>query len=261
MSETQELPTVPRYDERLHFRYFVISNRFVWSILALSLVLGLLWWYASGLTVSLGNSTSPSQPDGSEPVDEVGQRLTDAIGVIIAAIGDVLSRIFESFTGDVSIPIADIGFGLAVLVPIVLGLLTFRAWMTWRRSRLVVDETGVRLTEGDIPWLFVPGREQNLHPSIVNDLSKSRDIMDQIFFWNCWQASVLCDEQAGSNDEVQNVPVRGVDRLQTSVRALAAHHDMVVGRDERTATQLLEQIVEELKAQRTPREPEEQGDV
>lgn len=247
-SDSSEESDVPVYDERLHFRYFVMYNRRGWLLLVFLVIAWFVWQFASNLAANVneGQSINPVTPP-VEPADEISRSLMDVVNIIITGIVEAITNMFEALAGSLSVPVGTIGTGLVVIVVIVAAVLTFRSWVAWTHSRLTVKESGVQLVEGDIPWLFIPGRVQNLHPSVVNDLAKSRDILDQLIFWNCWQASILSFEQTGSHDEIQDVPVRGVDRLQRSVRALAAHHNSLKGQEERTTNQLLTEAVEELR--------------
>jgi hypothetical protein len=261
VAESEE-PVVPVYDERLHFRFFVEYNVKAWFGLVLLLVLWFVWQFLASFDMSTSGDASPSPiPTGVEPTDELAQKAAEGSEIVATAVADSFTKFFQEVTPDMSVPVGRIGFWAVFAIITVLLILSARSLVVWRRSRLVVDENGVRLIKPDIPWLLVTGNIQSLNPGIVNDLARTRDFWDLVFFWNCWQATVLCDEQTGEHDQVQNVPVRGVKRLHASINALVANHEAAEQHEGRVTNQLLAEMVEELKLLRKEQQRGEQGSV
>lgn len=256
MAEQREEIEIPVYTEKLHFRYFVMSNRRVWSILSLILAFGGLWLVASRFSSQLSDfaSLTPSAKDPNQP------RL-HTFDVIVEGLGDLFTRLFQSLVGDLSIPLAEISFWVLISIPALLAFVTFRRWMIWQRSRLVVDTDGVHLIEGDIVWLAAPGHVLNLSANIVNSASKSRDVLDQFLFWGCWQVSVLSNEQTGTSDEIQKVPVRDPDRLIACIGVMAGLNKLAKNPGERETHRLLAEIVENMKILRDLGEARSQSNV
>jgi hypothetical protein len=206
---------------------------------------------ATRFSTQLGEAMSltPSATDPDQP------RL-HTFDVIVETAGDII----ESVIGSFSIPLARITIGLIALTVFVLAFMTFRRWMIWRKSRLIINESGLSLVEGDIVWLVAPGHVRNLNADIVNSASKSRDALGQFVFWGCWTVSILSYEQTGNDDKVQ-VWVRDPDRVVATIRAIKALNKLTKNPEQREANRLLAKVIENLEALRLLEESRKREDV